>query len=77
MFSSPGKIFVIRPLAKAKEGENEHFSVSASCSEKLICVGKDGEMEVKEEYRGKIIYQEEDRKEDLVMRLCLGNFFQI
>jgi len=29
--------------------------------------GKGGEMEVREEYRGKIIYQDEDTKEHQVM----------
>jgi hypothetical protein len=36
------------------EGEIEHGPVCPSCSEKLICRGEDGEMDVKEEYRGKI-----------------------
>jgi len=59
------------------ETDKEHGPVCASCSEKLICVGKDGEFELKEQYWGKSIYQHEDRKAHLVMGLCLGNFFQI
>jgi hypothetical protein len=43
------------------------MSKCSSCSEKLIYAGKDGEIEVKEEYRGKIIYQDEDIKEHLAM----------
>jgi len=54
------------------EGETEHGPLYPYSSEKLICVGKDGEMEVKEEYRGKIIYQDEKRKEDMVMGIMLG-----
>jgi len=53
-------------------GDEEHGPACTSCSEKLICVGEDKEMEVKEEYRGKIIYQDEERKEDLVMEVMLN-----
>jgi len=49
------------------EGQKEHGPVCPSCSEKLICEGEDGEMEVKEVYRGKIIYQDEEVKEHWVM----------
>lgn len=39
------------------EGENEHGPVCSSCAQQLICMGEDGEAELKQEYRGKIIYQ--------------------
>ena len=38
------------------EGDREYGPACASCSEKFICVGKDGEMEVNVEYRVKIVY---------------------
>jgi len=41
------------------EGETEHEPACPTCSEALLQVGKDGEMEVKEEYRGKIRFLEE------------------
>jgi len=70
----------IRPLRRplhAKipyfyEGAKEHGPPCPPCSEKLTCVGKDGDMEVKEEYRGKIIYQGEATKEHLVMGVMFG-----
>jgi hypothetical protein len=34
--------------------------VCSSCAEQLICIGDDGEFELKQEYRGKIAYQEGD-----------------
>ena len=55
------------------EEEREHEFACPSCSEKLICEGEDGEMEVKEEYRGKIIYQDEEVKEHLVMGVIFKN----
>jgi hypothetical protein len=46
------------------EGETEHEFICPGCSEVFLESGKDGEMQVKAEYRGKIIYKdEEDRKE--------------
>lgn len=38
------------------EGEIEHEFVCPGCSEVFLESGEGGEMEVKEEYRGKIIY---------------------
>jgi len=38
-------------------------------------VGKDGEMEVKEEYRGKIIYQDKDMEEHLAMCVMFKSMF--
>ena len=53
------------------EGETEHEFACPGCSESLLQLGEDGEMEVKEEYRGKIVYQDEERKEALVMGVML------
>jgi len=53
------------------EGETEHEFACPGCSESLLQLGEDGEMEVKEEYQGKIVYQDEERKEDLVMGIML------
>jgi len=54
------------------EGETEHECASPGCSEIFLELGKDQEMEVKEEYRGKIVYQDKERKEDLVMEVMLN-----
>jgi hypothetical protein len=53
------------------EGEREHEFACPGCSEVFLQSGKDKEMEVKEVYRGKIIYQDEERKKDLVMGVML------
>jgi hypothetical protein len=46
------------------DGETEHEGMCPGCTEVFLETGEDGEMEVKEEYREKITYQdEEDRKE--------------
>jgi len=37
----------------------------------VICEGEDGEMEVKEKYRGKITYLDEKPKEHLFMGIML------
>jgi len=54
------------------EEETEHEFACPGCSEVFLQLGEDGEMEVKEEYRGKIVYQDEEKKEDLVMGVMLG-----
>ena len=51
-------------LHKIKEGDE--------CTQKLELVRKIGEMEIKKEYRGKIVYQDEERKEDLIMEVMLN-----
>ncbi|MBW1613454.1 MAG: hypothetical protein JRJ57_05635 [Deltaproteobacteria bacterium] len=48
-------------------GEIEHEFVCPGYSEIFLELGEDKEMEVKEEYRGKITYLDKKRKEDLVM----------
>jgi uncharacterized protein with PIN domain len=54
------------------DGETEHEFVCPGCSEVFLEQGKDGEMEVKAEYRGKIKYLDEKVKEDLVMGVMLN-----
>jgi hypothetical protein len=55
------------------EGETEHEFSCSRCSEVFLESGEDGEMEVKEEYRWKIIYKnEENRKERWVMGIMLS-----
>ncbi len=56
------------------EGETEHGPVCSSCAETMICVGEDGEMELKAEYCGKIQYidnhySSELLEKDLVMAI--------
>jgi hypothetical protein len=41
------------------------------CTEVFLESGKDGEMEVKDEYRGKITYRDEKPKENWVMGVML------
>ena len=60
------------------EGEIEHGPVCSSCAEKLIRLGEDGELELKEEYQGKIIYQGGDYmykepKKDLVIGIAFSD----
>ena len=54
------------------EGDEEHGPVCFSCSEQLIRMGKDGEFELKDEYRGKITYLEENYEEHDMIALDLG-----
>ena len=54
------------------EGETEHEFACPGCSEIFLELGEDGEMEVREEYRGKIKYLDEKVKEDLVMEVMLN-----
>ncbi len=41
------------------DGNQEHEVACPSCTETLLQMGEDGEMEVKEEYRGKLKYLDE------------------
>ena len=56
------------------EGDEEHGPVCPSCSEKLICIAPDGEFELKEEFRSKIVYQDQVRhyEEDPMTDVILG-----
>ena len=48
-------------------GDKEHEFACGAWSEVFLQVAKDKEMEVGEEYRGKIIYQDKATKEHLAM----------
>ena len=54
------------------EEETEHEFACPGCSEVFLQSGEDGEMEVKEEYRGKIKYLDEKLKEHWVMGVMLN-----
>ena len=54
-------------------GEEEHGPVCFSCSEKLICEGTDGAFELKDEYRGRIVFAEVMvPEEEIVEDVALG-----
>ena len=53
------------------EGEKEHEFACPGCAESLLQLGEDREMEVKEEYRGKIAYQDDTPKEHLLLGVVL------
>jgi hypothetical protein len=57
------------------DGEDEHGPLCQDCSEFLLSKADDGEYEVKEEYRGKIVYDDQlddDDEEDPMDQLVLG-----
>ena len=54
------------------EVDKEHEFACPGCSEIFLELGEDGEMEVKEEYLGKIKYLDEKVKEHLVMGVMLN-----
>ena len=43
------------------EGETEHEFACPGCAETFLYQGEDGEMEVREEYRGKITYHDGEK----------------
>ena len=45
------------------DGETEHEYACPGCSETVLRVGQAGEMEVRSEYQGKIIYQDAESKD--------------
>ena len=49
------------------EEKKEHEFACPGCAEVFLKLGKDREMEVKEEYRGKIKYLDDKPKEHLAM----------
>ena len=51
-------------IPRLYEGDEQHGPACAGCSECLLRMADDGEMEVRGEYRGKIIYQDEMYDED-------------
>ena len=60
------------------DGDEEHGPICPSCSEMLISIAPDGEFELKEEYRGKIIYNdevinyEEEHEGDIILGFILN-----
>ena len=59
------------------EGDEEHGPLCPSCSDKLIYIASDGVYELKEEYRGKIVYNDqleicEDSLTDVVLGYILN-----
>ena len=46
------------------EGDEGHGPVCTDCCESLLQTGEDGEMEVRPQYRGKIIYQDETYEDE-------------
>jgi len=45
------------------DGETEHEVACPACTQALLQEGKDGELEVKEEFRGKLKYLDESGEE--------------
>ena len=56
------------------EGETEHEFACPACAETFLRQGEDGEMEVKEEYRGKMKYhdQEKEQGQNLIVGVILS-----
>jgi len=56
------------------DGEEEHGPLCPSCSDILLYIAKDGEYTLKEEYRGKIAYndQMEQIEDDPLTDVLLG-----
>ena len=56
------------------EGEEEHGPLCPSCSDILICIAQDGAYELKEEYKGKITYNDQiEGEDDHLYDIILGN----
>ena len=56
------------------DGETEHEFACPGCAETFLQVGDDGEMEVKEEYRGKMKYhdQQKEQPQNLIVGVILS-----
>jgi UPF0288 family protein (methanogenesis marker protein 3) len=54
------------------DGETEHDPACPNCVEALLQMGEDGEMEVKEEYQGKIRFLKEPQPDPFGEHLLLG-----
>ena len=61
------------------EGEDEHGPICPSCSERLTLIAPDGEHELKKEFKGKIIYNDQidifdgdDHENDVVLGFILN-----
>jgi len=49
------------------EGDEEHGPLCPSCTDTLLIMAPDGEFELKEEYKGKIIYNDQIVKPEEVI----------
>jgi DNA-directed RNA polymerase subunit RPC12/RpoP len=58
------------------DGKTEHEVACPNCREKLLRNGEDGEMEVKEEYRGKIRFLDEGKAGESGGHLSMGIAFK-
>ena len=60
------------------DGDEEHGPLCPSCKNTLLHMAPDGEFELKEEFRGKIVYHdqvvipEEDQMEEIVLGFILN-----
>jgi hypothetical protein len=60
------------------DGEDEHGPLCPSCTDTLLYIAPDGEFELKEEYRGKIIFHdhilthEADYFEEIILGFILN-----
>jgi hypothetical protein len=57
------------------DGDDEHGPLCASCSDLFLSTAQDGEYELKEEYRGKIVYDDQldhDSDEEPSDQVVLG-----
>jgi hypothetical protein len=54
------------------DGEREHEVACPACTHALLQEGKDGEWEVKEEFRGKLRYLDERLEENQQEHLLIG-----
>lgn len=59
------------------EGEIEYGPACSECSGTLLQIGKDGEMELKEQYQGKIEYKEnylcDASEEECIISIAIEN----
>lgn len=55
------------------EGDEEHGPICSSCFNQFIRVGKDGEFELKDEYRGRIVYNEQADERGHYITIDLGS----
>ena len=57
------------------EGEEEHGPACPTCAATLLSTAEDGEMEVKDAYSGRIVYQDCPGEENLESLLMVGLVF--
>jgi hypothetical protein len=57
------------------EGEEEHGPACPTCAATLLCAAEDGEMEVRDQYIGRIVYQDCTVEENMESLLMVGMVF--